>query len=170
MVDTSARDSDHTADSQDLMGVVKLVCFRLHGQEYAVDIAEVKETMVLRPITRVFLTPPWLAGIINLRGDIVPVLDLSHLCGLSPTDITPESRIIILQHDTHVIGVVVDELAELRTLARTDIDPVPPIVTGDAAAILAGVATVEDGAPLRVLALDNLFESERLRAFQRGGN
>ncbi|HUH04251.1 MAG TPA: chemotaxis protein CheW, partial [Kofleriaceae bacterium] len=59
----------------------KLVCFFLAGQEYAAPITEVKETMLLRPITRVFLTPPWLAGIINLRGDVVAVIDLARLLG-----------------------------------------------------------------------------------------
>lgn len=151
-------------------GAIKLVCFLLHGQEYAIDIGQVKETLALRPITRVFLTPSWLAGIVNLRGDIVPILDLADLCGLSPTDINAESRIIILSHGAHMVGVVVDELAELRMLATGDIQPVPATVTGDAAAIMTGVATVEDGAALRLLDLDALFESERLRALQRGGS
>ena len=168
MVEVTASDS-HRATGL-VSDTTKLVCFYLHGQEYAIDIATVKETLVLRPITRVFLTPSWLAGIINLRGDIVPVLDLADLCGLSPTDITPESRIIILQRGAHMAGIVVDELAELRVLAIDDIQPTPATVTGDAAAILAGVATVENGAPLRVLDASHLFESERLRTLKRGGS
>ncbi len=149
---------------------IKLVCFRLHGQEYAIDIADIKETMVVRPITRVFLTPNWLAGIINLRGDIVAVLDLARLLGLPPTAITGDSRIIICRRGDKEAGMVVDELAELRTLAPEAIEPPPPTLTGEGAALLHGVATVEDGAALRVLDLGNLFESERLRAFQRQGS
>ena len=97
-------------------------------------------------------------------------LDLADLCGLAPTDINPESRIIILQHRAQLAGIAVDRLAELRTLSPGDIEPPPATVTGDAAAILAGVATVDGDAPLRVLDMDSLFESERLRAFQRGGS
>ena len=164
--------SDSTAKEPPRAGpeTVKLVCFRLHGQEYAVDIADVKETMALRPITRVFLTPPWLAGIINLRGDIVAVLDLACLCGLSPTDINGESRIVIVQRDTRVAGIVVDELAELRTLELADVQPPPVTIAGEAAAILTGVVTLESGAAVRVIDMQSLFESERLRAFQRGGS
>jgi purine-binding chemotaxis protein CheW len=144
---------------------IKLVCFRLHGQEFAADIAQVKETMVVKPITRVFLTPPWLAGIMNLRGDIVAVLDLAQLIGLPPIEITDDSRIIICQHQVKVAGVVVDELAELRILDPAVIEPPPATVA--AGGLLVGVATVEDGAPLRVLHLGNLFESETLRALSR---
>jgi purine-binding chemotaxis protein CheW len=148
---------------------IKLVCFRLHGQEYAVDIAQVKETMVVKPITRVFLTPPWLAGVINLRGDIVAVLDLAQLIGLPPIEITEDSRIIICQylsqHQVKVAGVVVDELAELRILDPAAIEPPPATVA--ASGLLVGVATVDKGAPLRVLHLGNLFESETLRVLSR---
>lgn len=148
--------------------IVKLVCFRIHDQEYAVDIAHVKETLTVRPITNVFLTPNWLSGIMNLRGDIVAVLDLACFCGLAPTYTTSESRIIICQHGGKLAGVVVDELAELRTLARARINPPPSTLKGDARLILAGIATVDAGAPLRVLDMKSLFESERLRVFQRG--
>lgn len=148
-------------------GAVKLVCFCIHGQEYAADIADVKETLIMRPITRVFLTPPWLAGIINLRGDIVAVIDLARFSGLPPTNIGPDSRIIIFQHGGRTAGAVVDELAEVRTVARADIEAPPSTLTGDALALIAGVVTI-DGEPLEVLDIGRLFQSERLRAFQRG--
>ena len=150
-------------------GPVKLVCFHLHGQEYGADISDVKETMVVRPITRVFLTPPWLSGIINLRGDIVAVIDLSQFLGLPPTVITEDSRIVIIRYDTKSAGIVVDRMAELRMLEPSELQPPPPTLAGDGTNLLQGVATVEDGAALRVLDLAKLFMSERVRAFQREG-
>ncbi|MEM9488871.1 MAG: chemotaxis protein CheW [Myxococcota bacterium] len=153
-----AADGPATAD--------KYVCFRVSGQEYAIAIASVKETMMMVPITRVFLTPPWLAGIINLRGDIVAVLDLAQYLGLNTTAVTDRSRIIICRDRGRALGLVVDEMAELRTLAAAEIQPPPSTITGDSAAVLAGVATIAGGA-VRILALTNLLESERLRAFQR---
>ena len=169
MVDTAATHKSAHQRKQNYQGV-KLVCFRLHGQAYGIDIASVKETIALRPITRVFLTPPWLAGIINLRGDIVAVLDLANFCDLSPTDITEQSRIIIMQHQQHVAGIVVDELAELRVLDTALLEPPPATIGGEAASILAGVLTLEgeSDAALRVIDIPSVFESERLRAFQRG--
>lgn len=165
-------------------GVIRYVCFRLRGQEYAADIANVKETMMVLPITRVFLTPPWLSGIINLRGDIVAVIDLARFMDLPPTAshvashprpgaslpsgrVDDHARIVICRHRGKVAGLVVDEMADLRTIDSESIQPPPPTLTGESAALLAGVVTVDDDAPLRVLDLSKLFDSERLRAFQR---
>ena len=148
----------------------KYVCFYLHGQEFAADIAQIKETMMVSPITRVFLTPPWLSGIINLRGDIVAVIDVARFLGLPPIAVTDRSRIIVCRHRARVAGIVVDAMADLRTLMRGHIQPPPSTLNGDAAALLAGVVTLDNGVPLRVLDLGKLFEAERLRAFQREGS
>jgi len=154
-------------DASDRAGATKLVCFYLRGQEYAADIEHVKETMLVRPITRVFLTPPWLAGIINLRGDVVAVLDLAQLLGLPATAITDDSRILIARHDGRGAGFLVDRMAELRTLDIADLQPPPPTLGAETAALLLGLATLQDGAAVRVLDLPGLFESDRVRAFQR---
>ena len=145
----------------------KLVCFYLHRQEYAAPITEIKETLGMRPITRVFLTPPWIAGIINLRGDVVAVLDLAQLLGQPPTLITEASRIVIARHDGKVAGFIADRLAELRSTHLDELQPPPETLSDDAASVLTGVATVEDGRALRILSLAQLFESDRLRAFER---
>ncbi len=147
----------------------KLVCFHLHAQEYAANIEDIKETMAVRPITSVFLTPPWLLGIINLRGDVVAVLDLAQLLGLPATAPTEDSRIIIARHDGRSVGIIVDDTAELRTMDLDDLQPPPATLSADGAALLKGIATVDDGAPLRVLDLPALFASEHLRVFQRQG-
>lgn len=147
-------------------GERKLVCFFLHGQEYGTDIAHVKETMAMRPITHVFLTPPWLAGIMSLRGEIVAVIDLALFLGLPAAVLTEESRILICRHQGKLCGVIVDALAELRTIGPAAIEP-PPALSGDAALLFRGLVTLDRGVPLRLLNLGNLFLSERLRAFQR---
>jgi purine-binding chemotaxis protein CheW len=147
----------------------KLVCFYLRGQEYAAVIDEVKETMPLRPITRVFLTPPWLAGIINLRGDVVAVLDLAGLLGMSPTIVGDESRILIARVRGRTAGLLVDEMAELRVLDLRELQPPPATLSTEIAALLRGIATVDEGRPLQILDLGRLLDSEPLRAFRRGG-
>ena len=154
-------------DASGRSSATKLVCFYLHDQEYAADIADVKETMLVRPITRVFLTPQWLAGIINLRGDVVAVLDLAQLLGLPATTITDDSRILIARHDGKSAGIVVDRMAELRTLDLGSLQPPPPTLSTETGALLLGLSTVEGGAAVRVLDLPSIFESERIRAFQR---
>jgi purine-binding chemotaxis protein CheW len=148
---------------------VKHVCFRMHGQDFALDIAAVRETLALRPITRVFLTPPCFAGIINLRGDVVPVLDVAQLLGLPP---------IVTGHDAHIVlclyrpeqilaGILVDELTELRTLDLDALEPPPTTLPRESAALLAGVVMLEGRTPLQVLDIARLFTSDQVRVFQR---
>lgn len=166
MLDAASSSTGQPDVSSGGIGERKLVCFFLHGQEYGTDIAHVKETMAMRPITRVFLTPPWLAGIMSLRGEIVAVIDLALFLGMPAAVLTEEARIIICRYQGKLCGVLVDALAELRTVAAAAIEPAPAL-SGDAALLIAGLITLESGVPLRLLNLGNLFLSERLAAFQR---
>jgi purine-binding chemotaxis protein CheW len=152
-----------TASSGKAAGTEKLVCFLLHGQEYAAQIGDVIETLTVRPITRVFLTPPWLSGIVNLRGDVVAVLDLARLLGMAPTLVTDDSRILLARHQGTRAGFLVDALAELRTLDLAAIEPPPATLPADVAVFLRGIVTVS-GDVVRLLDLSALFESDKLRS------
>lgn len=143
-------------------GGQKLVCFVLGGQEYGAAIAEVKETLTLRPITRVFLTPPWLAGIMNLRGDVVPVIDLGRFLGLPPFVASDEARIVLAQRGTTRAGLLVDALAELRVADLDALEPAPATLPPEVARLYRGLASI-DGALVRVLDLAALFDHDRLR-------
>jgi len=147
---------------------LRLVCFRLHGQEYGVAIDQVKETIARRPITRVFLTPSWLAGIMNLRGDVVAVIDLGAFLGVGATVGSDASRIVVVRHGALRCGVLVDDMADVRTIASAAVQPPPPTIDAELAALMRGLVTVAGGA-VRVLDVANLLESERVRALQRGG-
>jgi purine-binding chemotaxis protein CheW len=146
---------------------LKLVCFTLHGQEYGADIGEVKETIALRPITRVFLTPPWLAGIMNLRGDVIAVLDVAQLIGLAPALITATSRILVARACGRVAGILVDALADMRAIPPEALAPSPALLSPEAASYLRGIAMVEDGRAVRVLDISSLLDAEPLVAFRR---
>src|ERR1043165_1986110 len=95
---------------------LRLVCFELRGQVPALPIEEVRETLPIQPITRVVLTPPCLAGVFSLRGDIVPAIDLGVLLGLAPTEIHDDSRIVVIDSQHGPAGIVVDRLRDLRML------------------------------------------------------
>ena len=151
-------------------GFAKLVCFLLHGQEYAADIANVVETLAVRPITRVFLTPSWLAGIMNLRGDVVAVLDLSSLLGMAPSLVTDDSRIVLARHAGRRAGLLVDGLAELRSASLDQLQPAPVTLAPEVAGYLRGILTVPPGDVVRVLDLPALFESEEIVALSGARN
>lgn len=180
---------------------VKHVCFRMHGQDFALDIAAVRETLAVRPITRVFLTPPHFAGIINLRGDVVPVLDVAQLLGLPAIVTTHDTRIVLCQYrparagageagggtearmdakpeakiddkidargERMTAGILVDELTELRTLDLGRLEPPPPTLPRETAALLGGVVMLDGQTPLQVLDIARLFTSDQVRVFQR---
>lgn len=144
---------------------MRLVCFQLHDQELALPIADVRETLRVPPITRVFLTPEWLLGILSLRGEIVPAIDLALWLGLRPTGIHDPSRLVVLRRGSKVLGVVVDELRELRSIDLEHVSGAPPTLAPEQLRLLAGVASTPTGT-VRILSPEAIFASERLRSLE----
>jgi len=155
---------------------LRLVCFELAGQELALSIADVGETLPLHPITPVFLTPPCLAGVFSLRGDIVPVIDLCVLLALGTTSVGDDSRIIVIEPESTKnggsggnprgkIGIVVDRLRDLRVIegGTAALEPPPSHLTPAVAALFSGVSVTETGS-VRVLDATAIIHSEQLRA------
>lgn len=147
-------------------GPLRLVCFELRGQELALPIDEVRETLPMQPITRVVLTPPALAGVFSLRGDIVPAIDLSVLLGIGRTDIVEGSRIVVIDHARGTAAIVVDRLCDLRTL-EGGLEPPPPNLDPAVAQLLLGIAATSTGT-VRVLDADAIVTSEPLRVLSAG--
>ncbi len=141
---------------------MRLVCFHVRDQELGLPIAAVRETIRIKPITRVFLTPPWLVGIFSLRGEIVPAIDLAPWLGLPPTRVAEESRLVVVRLLGKVIGILADALAELRLLDPAMIAPVPPTLSAEQAALLSGVAATPTGT-VRIIQPEALLRSERMR-------
>jgi purine-binding chemotaxis protein CheW len=144
---------------------LRLVCFELRGQELAFPIAEVRETLPIQPITRVVLTPPCLAGVFSLRGDIVPAIDLGVLFGLPRTEVTDESRIVVVDHKGSTIGIIADRLRDLRTIAEP-LEPPPSSLAPSIAELLTGIVATPTGT-VRVLDAHSIVSAEPLRALAR---
>jgi purine-binding chemotaxis protein CheW len=145
-------------------GELKLIGFELGGQAFALPITQVKETIVLRPLTRVFLTPPWLAGLINLRGDVVAVIDLAAFLALGRTRPSDETRVVIAWLGGRKIGVLVDRLRDSLTVDAHALAPPPPTLAADAAELTMGVVTNPAGPPVCVIDIERLLDSQRLKA------
>lgn len=143
-------------------GPLRLVCFEVRGQELALPIAKVRETMPVQPITRVVLTPPCLAGVFSLRGEIVPAIDLAVLLGLPRTELRDDSRIVVIDHAGSTAGVIVDRLRDLRTIAEP-LEPPPANLAPAVAQLLLGVAATPSGT-VRVLDARAVITAEPLRA------
>ncbi|HET7503862.1 MAG TPA: chemotaxis protein CheW [Kofleriaceae bacterium] len=146
-------------------GPLRLVCFELRAQELALPIADVRETLPVPPITRVFLVPACLAGVFSLRGEIVPVIDLGVLLGLPATTAGDDSKIVVVDHAAGVAGIVVDRLRDLRTIEGA-LDPPPPGLAAEVAALMLGVVATSTGS-VRVLDARAVLTAEPLRALAR---
>ncbi len=122
--------------AEDLLEVVE---FRLGDERYAIASTCVGEIFPLREITPLPCTPPFVAGIVNLRGRIVSIVDLKFFFELPSTEHSNETRIVVLRSGDMELGVLADALAGVRTLSLRDINPPLPTMTGVRAAYLLGL-------------------------------
>lgn len=143
---------------------LRLVCFELERQEFAFPIDSVRETLAMQPITRVFLTPPCVAGVFSLRGEIVPALDLGPLLAIPRRTVSDHSKIVVLKHGLGTVGVIVDRLLDQQRVE--DVQPPPSSLSAEVAGLLKGVATIEGGL-LRILDASAILDCEALRSLRK---
>ena len=103
----------------------KFLTFVLAGENYGVRILEVREIIALQPITTVPNAPGYVRGVINLRGKIVPVVDLRAKFGMAPVEATRETCIIVMDVREGEMGVLVDRVAEVLSIRDEDVEPLP---------------------------------------------
>ncbi len=140
---------------------VQLVVFQLLDQTYGIDIAAVHEIIRMESITYVPRAPEFIEGIINLRGRIIPVIDLGKRFNLSTGERTKASRIIIVEVGGVTVGMIVDAVLEVLRVPATSIEPPPPIIHGIEAAYLRGIVLWNEKLII-LLNLDRiLFEHEQ---------
>ncbi|MDI6710287.1 MAG: chemotaxis protein CheW [Bacillota bacterium] len=118
----------------------QVVVFQLAEQTYGVDIARVYEIIRMEAITRVPRAPQFVEGVINLRGRIIPVIDLRRRFGMPQNEQTRASRIIIVEMNGMTVGMVVDAVLEVLRLPADSIEPPPPVINGIDSAYLRGIA------------------------------
>lgn len=139
-----------------------LVCFLWGDRQMGIPIAQVKETLALRPLTRVFLTPPFVLGVVSVRGDILAVLDLASLMDLSPLHYGGDGKIVVVQSERRRWGVLVNSMTGVRDCPPERLSPTNNLLP-QAPPWLAGILTGDDGVPIGVLDMRLLLESEPLQ-------
>lgn len=133
-------------------GEIQLVVFKLGREEYGVSILQVQEIKRMTDITRVPYTPQYIKGVINLRGSVLPVLDLRKRLNLSATEDTDDTRIIIVKVEDITVGMIVDSVSEVTAITQENIEQPNAVVGGVATNYLSGVGKQDD----RLLILLNL--------------
>ncbi|NLU09623.1 MAG: chemotaxis protein CheW [Tepidanaerobacter acetatoxydans] len=139
----------------------QFVEFKLGDEDYGIDILQVKTIERMMPITRVPKAPQFVEGVINLRGEIVPVIDLKKRFDLPLSEITDSTRIIIVSIDDITVGMIVDSATEVIQLSQDDIEPAPPITGSIDANYLDGVGKI-DGRLLILLNVAKLLKPQEI--------
>jgi len=139
--------------------------FFIGEEEYAAGILRVKEIIQYDTVTKVPMTPPWIRGVINLRGGVVPVVDLAVKFGLPETKVTNSTCIVITEVDLGgeqtAMGVLADAVSQVIELGTNDIEPTPAFGTAVHADYLQGMGKMGNKFVL-ILDIDKVLSSEEL--------
>ena len=124
--------------------VLRWVTFQLDREMYGVNVMQVREVLRYSDIAPVPGAPAYVLGIINLRGNVVSVIDTRMRFGLPPSEITDNTRIMIIESERQVVGILVDSVAEVVDLNTNEIDDTPNVGTEESAKFICGVCNRED--------------------------
>ncbi|WP_341501672.1 chemotaxis protein CheW [Gallaecimonas sp. GXIMD4217] len=154
---TDNKDLAKVADANDK--VLQWVTFKLDNETYGINVMQVQEVLRYTDIAPVPGAPDYVLGIINLRGNVVTVIDTRARFGLAPAEVSEQSRIVIIEADKEVIGILVDSVAEVVYLKSSDIEVAPNVGTEESAKFIQGVSNRE-GELLILVDLNKLLNDE----------
>ena len=119
--------------------VLQYVTFRLDEETYGIDVMQIQEVLRYTEIAPVPGAPDYVLGIINLRGNVVTVIDTRRRFGLADADITDATRIVVMESDSQVMGILVDSVAEVVYLKASEIETAPNVGNEESAKFIQGV-------------------------------
>jgi purine-binding chemotaxis protein CheW len=149
---------------------LKVIVFTLAHEEYGIEVDKVKTIERMAPITRVPNTPPFVKGVMNLRGVVVPVIDLRGRFGLPETEPTDNTRIVIVSANDLEVGFIVDSANDVMDVMSDTIENPPEVVGGVKAKYLSGVAKIGEGRLLILLNLAEVLNRSEIIQLERFGN
>ncbi|WP_028862497.1 chemotaxis protein CheW [Psychromonas aquimarina] len=148
-----------TSDSSSDDEIFQRVTFQLENETYGINVMQVQEILRYTEIAAVPGAPDYVLGIINLRGNVVTVIDTRSRFGLMPADITDNSRIVIIEAEKQVIGILVDSVAEVVYLKKSEMEVAPHVGTEESSQFIQGVTNRDDGL-LILVDLNKLLSDE----------
>jgi len=144
---------------------IQVACFRLMDDLYAIDIMRIKEIIRPQKLTTLPKAPSFIDGVINLRGNVIPVVDLRKRFDMPPRPENSAMRLLIIKIASQSIGLVVDDVTEVITVQAKDIKPPPTVTDGMAVNYLLGVCLSAD-ALVMLLDIDRLLTSYEVTALE----
>ena len=139
--------------SEDLL---QIVSFKIGSEEFGIDILKVQEIIKMLDLTKVPNSPDFVVGVVNLRGKIIPVIDLRTRLNMSSIENNKDTRIIVVEIESSTIGFVVDEVSEVLRIPENITEPPPSMVAGINSDFITAVGKLEDRL-LILLDLEKVF-------------
>jgi purine-binding chemotaxis protein CheW len=131
----------------------EFLTFRLGAEEYGIDILRVQEIRSYEPPTRIANAPPFVKGVVNLRGVIVPIIDLRLKLGCEKAEYNTFTVVVVLNVRGRIVGAVVDSVSDVLALGSGDIKPAPELSSSVDASYITGIGTIKSGDAERMLIL-----------------
>ena len=147
--------SAHSTDDP----ILQWVTFRLDNETYGINVMQVQEVLRYTEIAPVPGAPSHVLGIINLRGNVVTVIDTRECVGLQSAQVDDSTRVVIMEIDKQVIGILVDSVAEVVYLRQSEIETAPNVGNKDAAKFIQGVCN-KNGELLILVELEKMMSDE----------
>ena len=134
----------------------ELIAFRIGDQEFTVNVMSVREIRGWTTATPMPHTPSYMKGVINLRGAVLPIVDLSHRLGMKPAEPTARHVIIVAQVRDRIVGLLVDAVSDILTVTEDDIQPTPEIASDAERSFARGILAME-GRMICLIELEAVF-------------
>ena len=159
----SAVQEKETRETVDTTGLTaqlsQVVSFRLANEEYGLGIMQVQEIILMGEITEIPEVPSYICGLINLRGKVIPIVDLRKRFGLNVTENTEQTRIIVVNAAQSTFGIVVDAVSEVLRIEAGQIEPPPTGLLGIEQAYIQGLMKMEEKIMI-LLNIDTILSHE----------
>ena len=146
--------------------ILQWVTFRLDNETYGINVMQVQEVLRYTEIAPVPGAPSYVLGIINLRGNVVTVIDTRQRFGLYSAPVTDNTRIVIIEADKQVVGIMVDSVAEVVYLRQSEVETAPNVGNDESAKFIQGVCN-KNGELLILVELDKMMSEEEWSELER---
>ena len=166
MTEEKPQKSKENEESNSDDEVLQWVTFKLNSETYGINVMQVQEVLRYSEIAPVPGAPNYVLGIINLRGNVVTVINTRSRFGLESSDITDNTRVVIIESDNQVIGILVDSVAEVVYLKTSEIDLAPNVGNEESAKFIQGVSNRE-GELLILVDLNKLLSDDEWDEFKQ---
>jgi len=148
---------------QDTPKTLELLTFKLSDQEYSLDIMSVREIRGWTRTTPLPHAPNYMKGVINLRGTVLPVMDLAQRLGLSPRQHTDRNVIIVVHQEDTMTGLLVDAVSDIIALTTNDLQPPPEVQSSTGLSVVSALTLIDDRM-IRVLDLTSIVAQSKSTA------